>query len=87
MTRPRPDRNDLLLHMTGLDRSPEPTRNHFCAEASSAEYTELLGMTVDGLVSGPFTRESIFPGQAFFYATEAGLKAARRAREEAPPCT
>lgn len=72
---------DILLHMTGLDRSDEPTRNHFACEPGGRYWAALQGLAALGLVRQCGGQQELFGGDVFFRATEAGLAEARELRE------
>jgi hypothetical protein len=72
---------DILLHMTGLDRSDRQTRSHFCASQGTDDYSVLRSLVIHGLASGPVECDrEIWGDSCFFYVTEAGVLAAKAAK-------
>jgi hypothetical protein len=72
------EQRDILLHMTGLDRSDRQTRKHYCASEGTEDYDVLTVMAVVGLVRGPVKGDpSVWGDACFFYVTLDGVLAAR----------
>ena len=83
---------EILLHMTGLDRSKEQYRTHYATDEQTEAWQPLEDMVTMGLVHPPVQRrKDVWAGLWFFHVTEAGIAeanrlAAERAKKQENPC-
>lgn len=73
---------DILLHMTGLDRSTVQTRSYFAAEKDGADRQTLTELVTLGLVRQPVSGGEVFPDFDFFYTTTEGVTQATAIKKE-----
>ena len=73
------EQTDLLLHMTGLDRSPTQTRDYFATSPGGRDHATLESLARLGLVRQCGGPQGLFGGDVFYRATEAGVGAAQAA--------
>lgn len=77
----RPQR-EILMHATGLDRTPEPHRRYFATGPRGADYADAMELVDAGFFSpGAAGNPDIFPDTVFFYVTVEGFAEAGKARK------
>lgn len=64
----------IIMHASGLSRSKNQYRSHYCTKSDDPT---LCKLAADGYFSGPHASEMLSPGTAMFYLTEAGIKTAK----------
>jgi hypothetical protein len=70
----------ILLHMTGLDRSKEPYRNHFATHPGGDDHADLEAMLAEGLVylGRRASGSGLYGDMLFYHCTEKGIAEAKR---------